>query len=110
LLLQSTTFDYISIGEQLMSAGLSEDEALKRVFDFMNYCKVGKVTNKDKTIKITENCESLRTLIVATRIKEPSCYFTTGFLNGLFLAVKNKRVIETKCIVAGDPYCEWEIR
>jgi len=97
------------IGEHLIAAGLSEDEALKRVFDFMNYCKVGKVTWKDKTIKIIENCESLRTLIVATRIKEPSCYFTTGFLNGLLLAVKQKRVIETKCIVAGDPYCEWEI-
>ena len=97
------------IGEHLMKAGLTEDEAIKRVFDFMNYCKVGKITTKNNTIKIIENCESLRTLIVATRIKEPSCYFTTGFLNGLLLAAKQKRVIETKCIVAGDPYCEWEI-
>jgi predicted hydrocarbon binding protein len=30
-------------------------------------------------------------------------------LNGLLLAAKQKRVMETKCIVAGDPYCEWEI-
>jgi predicted hydrocarbon binding protein len=97
------------IGEKLMARGLSEDEALKRAFDFMNYCKVGKVTAEDGTIKIKENCESLRTLIVATRIKEPCCYFTTGFLNGLLLAIKNKRVMETKCIVAENPYCQWEI-
>ena len=97
------------IGEHLMNAGLSEDEALNRVFDFLNYCKVGNVTWENGSIKIKENCECLRTMIVATRNKEPCCYFTTGFLNGLLLAVKDKRVIETKCIVAEDPYCEWEI-
>ncbi len=96
------------IGKRLMDTGLDEDEAIKRVFDFMNYCKVGKITGTDKTIKVKENCESFRTELF-TRIKEPCCYFTTGFLSGIFLAVKKKRVIETKCIVAGDPYCEWEI-
>jgi predicted hydrocarbon binding protein len=39
---------------------------------------------------------------------KPSCFFTTGFLNGLFSAVKNQHVREMKCVVAGDPYCEWE--
>jgi len=96
------------IGERLLEAGLSEDEAVKRVTDFLNHCKVGKVTLSD-TIRIRENCESMRTKLFTT-IKEPSCYFTTGFLNGLFSAVKNQRVREVKCIVAGDPYCEWEIR
>jgi len=96
------------IGKRLIDAGLDKDEAIKRVLDFMNYCKVGKVTKKDKTIKIKENCESIRTKLY-THIKEPCCYFTTGFLNGLLLAVKQKRVIETKCIVSDDPYCEWEI-
>jgi predicted hydrocarbon binding protein len=43
------------------------------------------------------------------RLEEPSCFFTTGFLNGLFSAVKTKRVREVKCMAAGDPYCEWEI-
>ena len=95
------------IGQRLMEAGLSEDEALKRVIDFMNYCKVGKVT-LGETIRIRENCESLRTTIFVHR-KEPSCFFTTGFLNGLFSAVKNQHVREIKCIAAGDPYCEWEI-
>ena len=96
------------IGKRLIDAGLDSDEALKRVFDFMTYCKVGKITKKDKKIKIKENCESIRTKLY-THIKEPSCYFTTGFLNGIFSAIEKKRVIETKCIVAGDPYCEWEI-
>jgi predicted hydrocarbon binding protein len=95
------------IGERLIEGGLSEDEAVKRVIDFMNYCKVGKVT-LGETVKIRENCESLRTIILKHE-KQPSCYFTTGFLNGLFSAVKNQHVREVKCVAAGDPYCEWEI-
>jgi predicted hydrocarbon binding protein/KaiC/GvpD/RAD55 family RecA-like ATPase len=94
------------VGERLMEAGLSEDEAVKRVVDFMNYCKVGRVA-ADETIRIRENCESLIGLF--TTMGEPSCSFTTGFLNGLFSAVKNQHVREMKCIAAGDPYCEWEI-
>ena len=96
-----------TIGERLMQAGLEEDEAIKRVIDFMNYCKVGKAT-LGETIRVRENCESLRTKLFMTT-KEPSCYFTTGFLNGLLSAVKNHHVTEIKCIAAGDPYCEWEI-
>jgi predicted hydrocarbon binding protein/KaiC/GvpD/RAD55 family RecA-like ATPase len=96
------------IGERLMAAGLSGDEVLRRVIDFIEYCKVGKVT-LGETIKMQENCESIRTQLFST-IEEPSCFFTTGFLNGLFSTVKNKRVREIKCITAGDPYCEWEIR
>ena len=94
------------VGERLMEAGLSEDEAIKRVVDFMNYCKVGRAA-VDETIRIKENCETSIGLFTIT--EEPSCSFTTGFLNGLFSAVKNQHVRETKCIVAGDPYCEWEI-
>ena len=95
------------VGDRLMESGIKEDEAIKKVIDFMNYCKVGKVT-LGETIRIKENCESLRTKLF-TAIEEPSCYFTTGFLNGLFSAVKKQRVREIKCIAAGDPYCEWEI-
>jgi predicted hydrocarbon binding protein/KaiC/GvpD/RAD55 family RecA-like ATPase len=95
------------VGERLIKAGIKEDEAIKRVINFMNFCKVGKVT-VGETIKIRENCESIRTKLFTT-IKEPSCFFTTGFLNGLFSVVRNQHVRETKCIVAGDPYCEWEI-
>jgi predicted hydrocarbon binding protein len=95
------------IGERLTNAGLGEDEAIGCVIDFMQYCKVGKVT-AGETIRIEENCESLRDKLYAT-IEEPSCFFTTGFLNGLFSAIKNQHVREVKCIGSGDPYCEWEI-
>ena len=94
------------IGKRLIEAGLKEDEAIRRVIDFMNYCKVGKVT-LGETIRIRENCETVRTKL-ATAIREPSCYFTTGFLNGLFSTVMKRHVRESMCIVAGDPYCEWE--
>ena len=97
------------VGERLLEAGLSEDEAVKRVLDFINQCKVGKVT-VDETIRIVENCESSQIKQFTTKIKGPSCYFTTGFLNGFFSAVKNQHVKETKCIAMGDPYCEWEFR
>ena len=92
-----------------MEAGLREDEAVKRVLDFLNHCKVGKVT-ANETIRIVENCENAQAKLFTTKIKGPSCFFTTGFLNGFFAAVKNQHVKETKCIVMGDPYCEWEFR
>lgn len=95
------------VGERLMEAGLSEDEAVKRILSFLEHCKVGKV-NMDETIKIRENCENFSTSLF-TITEEPSCFFTTGFLNGLFSAVKNKHVREIKCVAAGDTYCEWEI-
>jgi predicted hydrocarbon binding protein/KaiC/GvpD/RAD55 family RecA-like ATPase len=97
------------VGERLLEAGLSEDEAVKRVINFLNQCKVGKVT-VDETIRIVENCEVSQTKIFTTKEKAPSCYFTTGFLNGVFSAVKNQHVKETKCIAMGDPYCEWKFR
>jgi len=92
------------VGEHLMEAGVMEDEAIRRVIDFMNYCKVGKVT-LDETIRIKENCETF-----GLETGQLSCFFTTGFLNGLFSAVKNQHVREIKCIAAGDSYCEWEIK
>jgi predicted hydrocarbon binding protein len=99
------------VGERLAEAGITGDEAIRRVVDFMEYCKVGRVTLRlrsgqalDETIRISENCESF-----ALETGEPSCFFTTGFLNGLFSAVRNQHVREVRCIAAGDPYCEWEI-
>jgi predicted hydrocarbon binding protein len=95
------------IGERLMEAGLSEDEAIERVLDLMNTCKVGKVT-LGETVRMRENCESLRATILVHR-REPSCFFTTGFLNGLFASVMGQHVREIKCIAMGDSYCEWEL-
>jgi predicted hydrocarbon binding protein len=97
------------VGERLLEAGLREDEAVKRILDFINQCKVGKVT-LGETIRIVENCEKSQIKVFTTNIKGPSCYFTTGFLNGFFSAVKNQHVKETRCIGMGDPYCEWEFR
>jgi len=95
------------VAEHLMEAMLSEDESVKRVLSFLEHCKVGKVT-MDETIRIKENCESFSTWLFTTT-EEPCCFFTTGFLNGLFSAVKNQHVREISCVAAGDPYCEWEI-
>jgi len=97
------------VGEHLMEAGLSGDEAANRILSFLEYCKVGKV-RMNETIIIEESRESLYTKILTTKWDEPSCYFTTGFLNGFFSAVKNQHVKETRCIAMGDPYCEWEFR
>ena len=97
------------VGKQLMEVGIGEDETVKRVLHLLRHCKVGKVT-ANETIKIKENCESIWTKIYTKKWEEPSCFFTTGFLNGFFSTVKNQHVKETKCIAMGDPYCEWEFR
>jgi predicted hydrocarbon binding protein len=91
------------VGERLIEVGVKGDEAIRRVIGFMEYCKVGKI-DLGETLVIEDNCESF-----GLRPGQPSCFFTTGFLNGLFSVVKNQRVREVKCIAAGDPYCEWEI-
>jgi predicted hydrocarbon binding protein/KaiC/GvpD/RAD55 family RecA-like ATPase len=97
------------VGERLLEAGLREDEAVKRVLNFITQCKIGKAT-LDETIRIVENCEGIGMLSQLGKRKEPCCLFTTGFFNGFFSAVKNQHVKETKCIAMGDPYCEWEFR
>jgi predicted hydrocarbon binding protein len=97
------------VGEHLMEAGVREDETVKRVLHFLEHCKVGRVTI-DKAIRMKESSESAWIKLMTKKWDEPSCYFTTGFLNGFFSAVKNQHVKETKCIAMGDPYCEWEFR
>jgi len=92
------------VGEHLMDAGMREDEAVKHILNFLEYCKVGKVTIGE-TLRMVQNCESFM-----VKAEEPSCHFTTGFLNGFFSAVKNLHVKEAKCIGMGDSYCEWEFR
>jgi len=97
------------VGEHLMEAGKEETESMKLFLHLLEYCKVGKVT-LGETMRIEGNCENALTKLFPLEIKEPSCYFTTGFLNGFFAAVKNLHVKETKCIAMDDPYCEWEFR
>jgi len=90
------------LGERLLESGLREQKAVERVVDLMEHCKIGKI-KLDGTIKMKENCERF-----GIKTEQPSCYFTTGFLNGFFSVVKNQHVKETKCIAMGNPYCEWE--
>jgi predicted hydrocarbon binding protein/KaiC/GvpD/RAD55 family RecA-like ATPase len=97
------------IGGRLTDAGMGEEEAVGRILTLLEHCKVGKVTAGD-TIRIRNNIESISTKMLKTKFNEPTCYFTTGFLNGFFSAVKDQHVKETKCIAMGDPYCEWEFR
>jgi predicted hydrocarbon binding protein/KaiC/GvpD/RAD55 family RecA-like ATPase len=92
------------VGEHLLDAGMGEDKVIDSVLDFMEHCKVGKIA-MGETIRMWENCETF-----ALETGEPSCYFTTGFLNGLFSAVKGCHAREIRCIAAGHPYCEWEIK
>jgi predicted hydrocarbon binding protein/KaiC/GvpD/RAD55 family RecA-like ATPase len=96
------------VGERLMDAGLGEEEALARVIQLLETCNVGRLTAHE-TWRMKDSCESIYVRILNERWKEPSCYFTTGFLNGLFSAVRNQHVREVRCIAAGDPYCDWEI-
>jgi predicted hydrocarbon binding protein/KaiC/GvpD/RAD55 family RecA-like ATPase len=96
------------VGEHLMDAGLQTDETVKHLYHLLQHCKVGKVIS-GKTIRMEENCESIFcNKMLTVKLAEPGCYFTTGFLNGFFTAVKKQHVRETKCIVMGDPCCEWE--
>jgi predicted hydrocarbon binding protein/KaiC/GvpD/RAD55 family RecA-like ATPase len=97
------------VGEHMMDSGIEEDDAVKRILHLLNYCKVGQVSMNNK-IKIKENIESSDITTMKIKPADPSCYFTTGFFNGFFSAVKNQHVRETKCIAMGDPYCEWEFK
>ena len=92
------------LGERLMESGFGEQEAINKVIKLIDYCKVGKITVND-TIRIRENCETF-----GVKANDPSCNFTTGFLNGFFYAVNNQHIGEIKCITTGDPFCEWEFR
>jgi predicted hydrocarbon binding protein len=97
------------VGEHLMEAGIREDKAVNRVLNFLEYCKVGKVT-VDDTIRMKESSESVFYKFMTKKREEPCCFFTTGFLNGFFSAVKNQHIKETKCLAMGDSYCEWEFK
>jgi predicted hydrocarbon binding protein/KaiC/GvpD/RAD55 family RecA-like ATPase len=96
------------VGEHLVEAGVEDDEALRRLLSLLEHCQAGRI-RADETIRIWDNRESGWTELLTTKWEEPGCFFTTGFLNGFFSAVKNQHVKEIKCIAMGDPYCEWEI-
>jgi len=92
------------IAELLLDNGVKEAEATKGLIDLFQLTKAGGLA-VGETITIEENWECY-----GLRIGQPFCFFTTGFLNGFFWTVKHQHVKETKCVAAGDPICEWEIR
>jgi predicted hydrocarbon binding protein len=96
------------IAERLRTVGLKGDEVIQRVFSSMRTLKVGVISTPDGKIRIEENIEPLYTKYM-THLQEPSCFFTTGFLNGLYNATLGLRVKETKCFADGDTCCEWGI-
>jgi predicted hydrocarbon binding protein/KaiC/GvpD/RAD55 family RecA-like ATPase len=96
------------VGEHLLEAGVEDDGAVRRILAFLEHCQVGRI-QADETIRIWDNRESVWTELLTTKWEEPGCFFTTGFLNGFFSAVKNQHVREIQCIAMGDPYCQWEI-
>jgi predicted hydrocarbon binding protein/KaiC/GvpD/RAD55 family RecA-like ATPase len=98
------------VGEHLMDEGLTRDEAAQRAVNFLEHCGVGKVRAHQDTMIIEDSRESIYSRILTAKWEEPSCYFSTGFLNGFFSAVRGQQVREVKCMAMGDPYCEWEFR
>jgi predicted hydrocarbon binding protein/KaiC/GvpD/RAD55 family RecA-like ATPase len=96
------------IAQRLLSNGKNSEMIQDKIFQFMEYMKAGIVSSSGEVIRIEENIEPLRTRYM-TALREPSCYFTTGFLNGLFRQTSGEQVRETRCITSGDPFCEWEL-
>ena len=96
------------VGNNLMNAGIAEDNAINRIVNFLVECKIGREISIGERIRILDNCESMYTKYYWSKWQEPSCFFTTGFLNGFFSIIRNQHVKETRCIAMGDPYCEWE--
>ena len=93
------------VGETMLTMGLKEEDAIKNLKLLLEYCKVGQVSMDEKKIRIKECCES-----ALVKSEEPSCFFTTGFLNGFISTVSNRYIIKTKCVGSGDSLCEWDMR
>jgi predicted hydrocarbon binding protein/KaiC/GvpD/RAD55 family RecA-like ATPase len=96
------------IAEYLQSSGQSPEQLERKLFQFIKNMKAGIVSSSGGIIRIEENIEPLRTKYM-TAAREPSCYFTTGFLNGIYRQISGMRVRETRCIAGGNPFCEWEL-
>ena len=94
--------------EGLLAAGMDPDGIIEKIFESFKTLKTGIITRIDNRIVIEENIEPMRTWYM-TKIRDLSCYFTTGFLNGIFRTAYDLHIKETKCLAAGDPHCEWEI-
>jgi predicted hydrocarbon binding protein len=98
----------MDMAERMLNAGMGADEVVTSVLATLETLKAGIVTVTGSRLIIEENIEPLRTWYM-TRLRELSCHFTSGFLNGLYQTAFNLRVNECRCVAAGDTCCEWEI-
>jgi predicted hydrocarbon binding protein/KaiC/GvpD/RAD55 family RecA-like ATPase len=92
----------------LTDAGLEPKESITKFVAFLERINAGRVQADKTKFRIEDNIEPLRTFYM-TDIREPSCFFTTGFLNGFYNVLFGKHVRERRCLAAGDRHCEWEI-
>jgi predicted hydrocarbon binding protein/KaiC/GvpD/RAD55 family RecA-like ATPase len=90
------------LAEKFLKAGAKEDRAHAALASIFAKLKVGRFVLGD-TVRLYENCESQ-----GIKLREPICFFTTGFLNSFFNTVDGFKVKELKCSGAGDQFCEWE--
>jgi predicted hydrocarbon binding protein len=97
------------VTQQLLEAGLEPKQVLQKLTSYLEQTKVGIVLADESRIRIEENIEPLRTFYM-TEIREPACFFTTGFFNGVYSVLYKKHVLEKRCLAAGDSHCEWEVR
>jgi predicted hydrocarbon binding protein/KaiC/GvpD/RAD55 family RecA-like ATPase len=91
----------MKLASYLQERGLSSDEAVRQLGNFLSYTKVGEVT-LGENLRIIGNAE---TLGLSSGL--PICSFTTGFLSGFASTVKGAKVVEDSCQSSGAQYCEF---
>jgi predicted hydrocarbon binding protein len=90
------------LGESFLKAEIREADSRKYLASVFAKLKIGKFFVTD-TLKVYENCESY-----GIRANQPTCFFTTGFLNAFFTGIEGRKLRELGCVGAGAQYCEWE--
>jgi predicted hydrocarbon binding protein len=98
----------MEIAERLLAAGYEPNEVVSNVLASFETLKAGVVNISGDRLIIEENIEPMRTWYM-TPLRELSCHFTSGFLNGLYRSVYDLRVNEYRCLAARDSCCEWQI-
>ncbi len=91
----------MKLASYLQERGVSQDEALRQLGNFLSYTKVGEVA-LGENLKLVGNAET-----VGLSSGLPICSFTTGFLSGFASTVKGAKVVENSCQSSGAGYCEF---
>jgi predicted hydrocarbon binding protein len=91
----------LKLASYLQERGLSSDEALRQLGNFLSYTNVGQVS-AGESIRIVENVET-----AGLRSALPICSFTAGFLSGFASTIKGAKVVENACQSSDSGYCEY---